>query len=67
MQIIATIKGCTQTGIDQWENRSRSFIFDSSDSIDQMLEKTKVKTLDELNLSEVMKETIQKVEKGEEI
>ena len=58
VKIIATVKGCVQVGMDQWENRSKSFIFDSTDTIDKMLEVTKVKTFDEMNLSEVTETVI---------
>jgi len=57
MKIIATIHGCGQIGIDLWQNFSKSYIFDSSESIDKMLGKAGVETLDELNLSEVKGET----------
>ena len=58
MIIIATLKGCEQVGMDQWENRAKSFIFGSDDTIDKMLEVTKAKTLDEMNLSEVTEKVI---------
>lgn len=58
MIIIATLKGCEQVGMDQWENRAKSFIFGSDDTTDKMLEVTKAKTLDEMNLSEVTEKVI---------
>ncbi len=53
MKIIATLKGCGQIGENLYQDWKRSFILDSSDTIDFMLKTTGANSLDEMNLTEV--------------
>jgi len=38
MKIAVTVTDCVQVGIDTWKNVGKTRVFDSSDSIDSMIE-----------------------------
>jgi hypothetical protein len=54
MKVAASIKGSYQIGIDEYQSYVKTFIFDSSQTIDEILATTKEHTVCALNLSDVM-------------
>lgn len=53
MKIAAHIKGCYQVGVNLWQDYTKTYIFDDSATIAQILKTTKQKDICDCNLSNV--------------
>lgn len=56
MKIAAYIKGCYQVGVDLWQDYAKTYIFDDSATIAQILRVTGQRSICDCNLSDVVEE-----------
>ena len=56
MKIAAYIKGCYQVGVDLWQDYAKTYIFDDTVTIAQILKTTKQKDICDCNLSMVVED-----------